>query len=327
MFRLTPAAAVRAASCGEVTNPETLDFRTLRPVPGGIFCERIFGPVGQSRCLACDTSFPTGESGPCGSCPTCGVRFPSQEPRSARAGHIELPMRACHPIPLHAPEHPLAEWCGVEQPLLEALAYHREYFVLSIDADAVRRRRDAWLDEVRQLAATDPPAFAEIREALGRLPRRAPADTIPREAMTGLHRLRAALSPAVAVELEAAAEIRTGAEAVVRLLERAENPYFEQALLECLLVIPAGQRDFRLVDGHRVRWHAINETYRRVIHRCGRVRKLTGLHAPSHILDAEAERLQELVDALVDNMHAPRPLTNDRGERLPSLSDFRPHKE
>lgn len=239
---IPPAATVRTQSSGEVTVPETLDFRTFQPVTGGLFCEQIFGPMPELKC-AC--GFTAGPEAAGKTCTECGAVVTWKENRSSRSGHIELAVPVCHPEFLHGEGEPLARWCGLEQSVLEELAY----CTLQVDG-------------------------------------------------------------------------QTGAGAIRCLLERAGNPDEGRAVLECLPVIPPALRPIRMLDERRMASHEVNDLYRRVIHRCNRLRKLSEVSAPAEILAQEQRRLQETVDALIDNTHAPQPVLNAKGRRMKSLADL-----
>ena len=241
---ILPAAMVREQSSGEVTVPETLDFRTFQPIPGGLFCEQIFGPMPEMRCTCGLTS---GSAAAGKRCSQCGAIVTWSKRLSSRSGHLELAAPVCHPELVWGAEHPLARWCGLEQSVLAELVY------------CTRR-----VDEL------------------------------------------------------------TGAEAVRTLLQRAGNPDEGRAVLECLPVLPPAAREIRMLDERRVTIHAVNDLYRRVIQRNYRLRKLAEVNAPAAILDEEKRRLQETVDALIDNTHAPQPVLNDRGQPMKCLADLPP---
>ncbi|MGV3719404.1 MAG: hypothetical protein ACO1SX_00725 [Actinomycetota bacterium] len=315
------AEEIRRFSHGEVTTPDTLNFGLLQPLPGGLFCERIFGPVNDWEC-ACRGYIGREFAGKI--CFTCQVEVAPSEVRQQRWGHIELPWPVCHPEYVRgspgAPG-PLAHWTGLEQSELEGLVYRRRYRVDSLDAGKLSESRDQLLQTLRW---RDQPEgdLRLIEVALDRLQALQPGDWISREEMAPIHLLRSALVAIAPGEFERQVVIRTGAEAIRPLLALAGVPDRGRVTLECLPVIPAGLRDFRDVDQRRIAWHEVNELYRRVIHRNQRLRKLSEVAAPAAVLDAERQRLQELVDALIDNAHAPHPVLNEQGRPLRCLSDF-----
>jgi DNA-directed RNA polymerase subunit beta' len=240
------------------------------------------------------------------------------EARRQRSGHIDLPAPVCHPEYLHAPEHPLAQWCGLEQRELEALAYYEKYLVLTLDVAALGFNTSRLIPELLGGAASQP----EIQSAMKRLAQLRLGRLLSQEEMVTIHALRAQLAESAPGKWEELVEIRTGAEAVRVLLARAGNPDRRRAVLDCLPVIPAGLRDFQILDERRVRWHDVNHHYRRIVNRVGRLRKLEEFAAPVRILDVERQRLQEAVDGLIDNEHAPTPALNDHGDRMQCLADL-----
>jgi DNA-directed RNA polymerase subunit beta' len=257
-------------------------------------------------------------------CFTCQVEVAPCEVRRQRWGHIELPWPVCHPEYVRGSSRapgPLAHWTGLEQSELEGLVYRRRYRVDSLDAGQLRENRNRLLQSLRP---HDRPEgeLPLIEGALDRLQALRPGDWISREEMAPIHLLRSALAAIAPGEFERLVVIRSGAEAILPLLALAGNPDRGRVTLECLPVIPAGLRDFRDLNQRRIAWHEVNDLYRRVIHRNQRLRKLSEVAAPVAVLDAEKQRLQELVDALIDNARAPQPVLNERGRPLSCLSDF-----
>jgi DNA-directed RNA polymerase subunit beta' len=295
-----------------------LDWRTLKPVPGGLFCERIFGPVQDWHC-ACRLYRSADFMGRV--CPTCGVEVTRSAVRRERNGYLELAAPVCHPEYVHAAAQPLAKWCGLEQPELEALVYHTHYRVLTLDAGELRQKCEEWRRALRS-SELDAATLSVLGAALERLEALRVDDMLAREEMEPFHLLHTTLATQAPGELERHVEIRTGAAAVRTLLRWAGNPDRGRVVLECLPVIPAGLRDFYCLDDRRIAWREVNDLYRRVIHRSLRLRKLAEISAPAAILDGEQQRLQELVDALIDNARAPKQVLNDRGKPLECLADL-----
>ncbi len=315
------AEEVRSRSHGEVTTSDTLDFGTLKPLPGGLFCEQIFGPVNDWQC-ACKGCIGAEFAGRV--CPTCKVEVTRSDVRRERWGHLELPSPVCHPEYVRGtPRAPglLALWTGLDQSDLAGLVYRRHYRVHSLDGGRLRETHG----RLRQALRSHGPPHGNlplIEGALDRLQELQPGDWISRQEMEHIHLLRSAVSVAAPGEFERLAAIHTGAEAVRSLLEQSGTQDRGRVTLECLPVIPAGLRDFRNLDQRRIAWHEVNNLYRRVLHRNQRLRKLSEVAAPAAILDAEKQRLQELVDALIDNAGSPQPVLDEHGRHLRCLADL-----
>jgi DNA-directed RNA polymerase subunit beta' len=104
------AAEIIARSHGEVNTPETLDWQAIKPLPGGLFCESIFGPLPERRC-ACGARGEMTDAGLI--CPRCCITLEPGQERLQRWGHVFLPETVLHPEWIHHPRSPLAEWCGL----------------------------------------------------------------------------------------------------------------------------------------------------------------------------------------------------------------------
>ena len=325
---LASPESILESSHGEVTQPETINYRTYKPEMGGLFCERIFGPVKDWECH-------------CGKykrirykgiiCDRCGVEVTEKKVRRERMGHIELVVPVAHIWYFKSLPNKIGYLLGLPTKKLDQIIYYERYLVIQPgikEEDGVAKfdflTEDEYLDildklprENQLLEDDDPEKFiakmgAEARElALSRiqlddlsyqLRHQAATDTSQQRKAEALKRLKV---------VEAFREAAT----------RIENKP-EWMIIKMVPVIPPELRPLVPLDGGRFATSDLNDLYRRVIIRNNRLKRLIDIKAPEVILRNEKRMLQEAVDSLFDNSRKVNAVRSDGNRALKSLSDM-----
>jgi DNA-directed RNA polymerase subunit beta' len=303
--------AIRSWSKGEVKNPETINYRTFKPEKGGLFCERIFGPVKDWEC-SCGKYKRIKHRGIV--CDRCGVEVTLARVRRERMGHIELAVPVCHIWFFKCMPSRIGLVLDMTARNLERIIYYEDYLV--IDAGNTPLKQNALLTEHE---------YREARETYG-------ADAFT--AKMGAEAVRDALAKVDLVKQtgllqEAMTEtkskqIRKKLAKRIKLLQglgiSKSRP--EWMILTVLPVIPPDLRPLVPLEGGRFATSDLNDLYRRVINRNNRLKTLLQLKTPEVIIRNEKRMLQEAVDALFDNGRHGRPVTGAGNRALKSLSDM-----
>ncbi|MEL6152779.1 MAG: DNA-directed RNA polymerase subunit beta', partial [Bacteroidota bacterium] len=328
IISLASPETILERSRGEVTQPETVNYRTHKPEMKGLFCERIFGPVKDWECH-------------CGKykrirykgiiCDRCGVEVTEKKVRRERMGHIELVIPVAHIWYFRSLPNKMGYLLGLPTKKLDQIIYYERYIVIQpgIKAEEGISQMDflteeEYLDIVEQLPRdnqlledTDPNKFiakmgAEALEMLlsrlqldelsATLRHNAATDTSQQRRTDALKRLRI---------VEAFREAQT----------RIDNKP-EWMIMRMLPVIPAELRPLVPLEGGRFATSDLNDLYRRVIIRNSRLKKLIGIKAPEVILRNEKRMLQEAVDSLFDNSRKVNAVASEGTRPLKSLSDI-----
>ncbi|MEG3029308.1 MAG: DNA-directed RNA polymerase subunit beta' [Oscillospiraceae bacterium] len=302
---------IRKWSRGEVTKPETINYRTLKPERDGLFCERIFGPMKDWECN-CGKLNKNRHKGQI--CDKCGVESTRSKVRRERMGHIELAAPVSHIWYFKAIPSRIGLILDVTPKALEKVIYFSAYIVTDKGFTA--------LDEKQLLSETE---YNDMVERYGE-------DSFT--AMMGAEAVKVLLEqidlPKLSAQLQEELETATG-QKKVKLYKRLEvcesfrlsgnRP--EWMILDVIPVIPPDIRPMVQLDGGRFATSDLNDLYRRVINRNNRLKKLLELSAPDIIVRNEKRMLQEAVDALIDNGRRGRPVTGGTSSRpLKSLSDM-----
>ena len=300
---------IREWSYGEVTKPETINYRTLRPERDGLFCEKIFGPSKDYECG-------------CGKykrvrykniiCDRCGVEVTKSAVRRERMGHIELATPVSHIWFFKGVPSRMGLVLDMSPRDLEEVLYFVSYVV--IDKGNTPLENKQTLSE-REYRAYYEKYGTNFRVGMG-------AEAI-KELLSSVD-LKKELDE-LTKELEGA----TGQKRV-RLLKRLDvidafyssNQRPEWMILDCIPVIPPDLRPMIQLDGGRFATSDLNDLYRRVINRNNRLKRLIDLNAPSIIIQNEKRMLQEAVDALFDNGRRGRNVTGAGNRPLKSLSSM-----
>ncbi|MBL0890546.1 MAG: DNA-directed RNA polymerase subunit beta', partial [Gemmatimonadaceae bacterium] len=307
-------------SWGEVTKPETINYRSFKPEKDGLFCERIFGPVKDWECH-------------CGKykriryrgviCDRCGVEVTLSKVRRERMGHIELAVPVAHIWFFKTLPSPMGNLLDVTLRDLEKVIYYSNYIVIDPGSQEVRERQlldeDEYLTLRQKAKAEGDTAFQcdigapAVRELLKRLDVDKTAEELRTNVVgeTSQHRKKQMLK-----RLKIVDAFRTSGEGG----EIRNRP--EWMILDVIPVIPPDLRPLVPLDGGRFATSDLNDLYRRVINRNNRLQKLISHRAPEVILRNEKRMLQEAVDALFDNGRRSKAIRG-RGKRpLKSLSDM-----
>ena len=301
---------IRSWSYGEVTKPETINYRTLKPERDGLYCERIFGPQKDWECH-CGKYKRIRFKGKI--CERCGVEVTRSKVRRERMGHIELAAPVSHIWYFKGIPSRMGLILDLSPRILEKVLYFALYIVT--DPGSVR--------ELSKMQTLTEKEYRDMREKY--------EDDF--EASMGAEAIKKLLEDIdcekLSEELKADLENAQGQKRV-RILKRLEvvesfrisgnRP--EWMILDAVPVIPPDIRPLVQLDGGRFATSDLNDLYRRVINRNNRLKRLLELGAPDIIVRNEKRMLQEAVDALIDNGRRGRPVTGPNNRPLKSLSDM-----
>jgi DNA-directed RNA polymerase subunit beta' len=325
---LASPESILDASYGEVTQPETINYRTYKPEMGGLFCERIFGPVKDWECH-------------CGKykrirykgiiCDRCGVEVTEKKVRRERMGRIELVVPVAHIWYFRSLPNKIGYLLGLPTKKLDQIIYYERYII--IQAGIMEAEGKASLD----LLTED--EYLDIVDKLPRenqlLPDEDPKKFIAKMGAEALEMLLKGLKlDELSYELRHTASTdksqQRKAEALKRLRvveafrdsqDRIENRP-EWMVIRMVPVIPPELRPLVPLDGGRFATSDLNDLYRRVIIRNNRLKRLIDIKAPEVILRNEKRMLQEAVDSLFDNSRKVNAVRADGNRALKSLSDM-----
>jgi len=300
---------IRSWSHGEVTKPETINYSTLKPEQGGLFCERIFGPQKDWECH-CGKYKRIRYKGKV--CERCGVEVTRAKVRRERMGSIELAAPVSHIWYFKTIPSRMGLVLDVTPKALEQVLYFSQYIVTDPGTTPLEKKQ--LLNEKQ---------YRDMREKY--------EDDF--EAGMGAEAIKKLLQE---IDLEKECnELRTELEDAsgqkrVRILKRLEVlEAFRQSgnrpewmILDVIPVIPPDLRPMVQLDGGRFATSDLNDLYRRVINRNNRLKRLLELRAPDIIVRNEKRMLQEAVDALIDNGRRGKPVTGPNNRALKSLSDM-----
>ncbi|HIE04456.1 MAG TPA: DNA-directed RNA polymerase subunit beta', partial [Candidatus Latescibacteria bacterium] len=312
--QLASPEVIRSWSHGEVTKPETINYRSYRPERDGLFCERIFGPTKDWQCQ-------------CGKykgiryrgviCDRCGVEVTQAKVRRERMGHIELAVPVAHIWYWKVIPSRIGYLLDMSVGDLERVLYYEAYLVVDPGDAPVEKKQVLTEEEVEELRE----GGYTFRAEMG-----APA----------IKELLAELDVEdLSAELRARVKVETSAQRKQEFLKRLKVvEAFRQSgnrpewmILEVIPVIPPDLRPLVPLDGGRFASSDLNDLYRRVINRNNRLKKLMKLQAPEVILRNEKRMLQEAVDALLDNGRRGQEVKGEGNRALKSLSDMLRGKE
>ena len=300
---------IREWSRGEVTKPETINYRTLTPEKDGLFCERIFGPSKDWECH-CGKYKKIRYKGVV--CDRCGVEVTKASVRRERMGHIELAAPVSHIWYFKGIPSRMGLILDLSPRTLEKVLYFANYIVLD--------PADSGLQYKQVLTEKE---YQDAREAYGYNFR------VGMGAESIMELLKAIDLEKDAAELKAELVDATGQkrariikrlEVVESFRESGNRP--EWMIMTAIPVIPPDLRPMVQLDGGRFATSDLNDLYRRIINRNNRLKRLLELGAPDIIVRNEKRMLQEAVDALIDNGRRGRPVTGPGNRALKSLSDM-----
>ncbi len=300
---------IREWSRGEVTKPETINYRTLKPEKEGLFCERIFGPSKDWECH-CGKYKKIRYKGVV--CDRCGVEVTKSSVRRERMGRIELAAPVSHIWYFKGIPSRMGLILDLSPRVLEKVLYFASYIVLDggetdLDYKQVltekeyQDARETWGNKFRVGMGAE--AIKELLQAINLEEEAAELKEGLKES-TGQKRAR----------------IIKRLEVVEAFRESGNQP--EWMIMDVIPVIPPDLRPMVQLDGGRFATSDLNDLYRRIINRNNRLKRLLELGAPDIIVRNEKRMLQEAVDALIDNGRRGRPVTGPGNRALKSLSDM-----
>ncbi|HBF15964.1 MAG TPA: DNA-directed RNA polymerase subunit beta', partial [Clostridiales bacterium] len=302
---------IREWSYGEVTKPETINYRTLKAEIGGLFCERIFGPTKDGACMC--GKYKNSHSKEVIKCEKCGVDVTTKKVRRERMGHIELACPVSHIWYFKAVPSRMALVLDMSPKALEQVLYFAENVVLDPGTTPLERGmvlNDKTLRENQELYGDE--AF---RVGMG-------AEAI-KELLQGINVEETCAS--LREELKTASGQKKTR--VIKRLEvmeafRKSGNHLDWMVLDVIPVTPPDIRPMTQLDGGRFASSDLNELYRRVIARNNRLKKLMEIRTPEIVVRNEKRMLQEAVDALIDNGKRGKPVTGASNRPLKSLSEM-----
>jgi DNA-directed RNA polymerase subunit beta' len=301
---------IRSWSFGEVTKPETINYRTFKPERDGLFCAKIFGPITDWECL-CGKYKRMKHRGVI--CDKCGVEVTRSRVRRERMGHIELACPVSHVWFFKGLPSRIGHLLDISLRDLERILYFESYVVIDPGETELKERELLTEERYRELREKySEEAFAAKMgaEAIKELLQRIDVDELAEEL-----RIIMRTETSQIRRLKAAKRLK-----VVDAFRRSGHRP-EWMILDVIPVIPPELRPLVPLDGGRFATSDLNDLYRRVINRNNRLKKLLELRAPEVIVRNEKRMLQEAVDALFDNGRRGRVLKGSNNRPLKSLSD------
>ena len=302
---------IREWSKGEVTKPETINYRTLKPERDGLYCEKIFGPSKDWECH-CGKYKKIRYKGVI--CDRCGVEVTKSSVRRERMGHIELAAPVSHIWYFKGIPSRMGLILDLTPRVLEKVLYFASYIVLDpMETDFEYKQvlsekeyqdgREKWGNHFRVGMGAE--AIKELLQAID-------LDKECEELMAELKN--------DSTKGQKRAKIVKKLEVVESFRNSGNRP--EWMILDAVPVIPPDLRPMVQLDGGRFATSDLNDLYRRIINRNNRLKRLLELGAPDIIVRNEKRMLQEAVDALIDNGRRGRPVTGPGNRALKSLSDM-----
>ena len=297
-------------SRGEVTKPETINYRTLKPEKDGLFCERIFGPSKDWECH-CGKYKKIRYKGVV--CDRCGVEVTKSSVRRERMGHIALAAPVSHIWYFKGIPSRMGLILDISPRTLERVLYFASYIVL--DKGETDLQNKQILSEAEYQEQKEKWGSGAFRVGMGAEAVKELLEAIDLD--KEYDELQGALENATG---QKRARIVKRLEVVEAFRESGNRP--EWMILTAIPVIPPDLRPMVQLDGGRFATSDLNDLYRRIINRNNRLKRLLELGAPDIIVRNEKRMLQEAVDALIDNGRRGRPVTGPGNRALKSLSDM-----
>ena len=296
-------------SHGEVTKPETINYRTLKPEKDGLYCERIFGPSKDWECH-CGKYKKIRYKGVV--CDRCGVEVTKSSVRRERMGHIALAAPVSHIWYFKGIPSRMGLILDLSPRTLEKVLYFASYIVLDkgetdlqykqvLSEAEYQEARETWGNKFRVGMGAE--SIKELLEAID-------LDKEYAELQSGLEGATGQKRARIVKRLEVVEAFR----------ESGNRP--EWMVMTVIPVIPPDLRPMVQLDGGRFATSDLNDLYRRIINRNNHLKRLLELGAPDIIVRNEKRMLQEAVDALIDNGRRGRPVTGPGNRALKSLSDM-----
>ena len=321
-------------SYGEVTKPETINYRTYKPERDGLFCERIFGPTRDYEC-GCGKYKRIRYKGIV--CDRCGVEVTEKNVRRERSGHIELVVPVAHIWYFRSLPNKIGYLLGLPTKKLDAVIYYEKYVVIQPgdfegrmegDQEALGSHKydllseDEYLDIVENKLTPENQALpdSDPKKFVAKMGAQAIYDLLAElnlEELSGELRQRANNDASVARKTEALKRLQ-----VVEAFRNSKDVnHPEWMIMKIIPVTPPELRPLVPLDGGRFATSDLNDLYRRVIIRNNRLKRLMEIKAPEVILRNEKRMLQEAVDSLFDNSRKSSAVKSESNRPLKSLSD------
>ena len=308
-IQLASPDTIRSWSNGEVTKPETINYRSFKPERDGLFCEKTFGPVKDWNCH-------------CGKykgiryrgvvCDRCGVEVTQAKVRRERLGHIELAVSVSHIWYFKSLPSRIGALMDISMRNLERILYYESYVVIDPKNAPVEKLAILTEEELGELRSQG----VELTVGMGAAAVKELLSQIDIEELSAELRARVRMETSIQRKQEALKRLK-----VVEAFRQSENRP-EWMILDVIPVIPPDLRPLVPLEGGRFATSDLNDLYRRVINRNNRLKKLISIKAPEVILRNEKRMLQEAVDALFDNGRRSRAVRGDGNRSLKSLSDL-----
>ncbi len=310
-------------SHGEVTKPETINYRSFKPEKDGLFCEKIFGPVRDYECH-------------CGKykrirykgivCDRCGVEVTTKSVRRERMGHIKLAVPIVHIWYWKSLPSKVGYVLGMSMKNLERIIYYESYVVINPGTSGLAVKEliseDEYLKVLENIQESEASLPEEERfhaemggQAVLELLKRVNIDSLS-------HSLRLAVNNETSIQRKTDALKRLKVIEAFRRANKDRENRPEWMVMTIIPVIPPELRPLVPLEGGRFATSDLNDLYRRVIIRNNRLRKLLEIKAPEVILRNEKRMLQEAVDSLFDNGRKSAAVRSDGNRALKSLSDM-----
>jgi len=310
-IRLASPDVISGWSHGEVTKPETINYRSFKPEKDGLFCEKIFGPVKDWECN-------------CGKykriryrgvvCDRCGVEVTQAKVRRERLGHIRMAVPVSHIWFFKGVPSRIGHLLDMSIRDLERILYYESYVVITPGGTGFKKREIITEEQYNEVVDEQPDSG--LKAKMGAEAIRDLLAEIDLEELSTDLRAQAKMETSVQRKKELLKRLR-----IVEAFRHSGNRP-EWMILECIPVLPPDLRPLVPLEGGRFATSDLNDLYRRVINRNNRLKKLIEIKAPEVILRNEKRMLQEAVDALFDNGRRSRAVRGQGNRPLKSLSDM-----
>ena len=310
-IKLASPDVIRSWSHGEVTKPETINYRSFKPEKDGLFCEKIFGPVKDWECN-------------CGKykriryrgvvCDRCGVEVTQAKVRRERLGHIELAVPVSHIWFFKGVPSRIGHLLNMSIRDLERILYYESFVVIDPGNTGFKKKEIISEDQYNEVMDEQPDSG--LKAKMGADAIRDMLSELDLEELSTELRAQAKMETSVQRKKEQLKRLR-----IVEAFRNSENRP-EWMILEAVPVLPPDLRPLVPLEGGRFATSDLNDLYRRVINRNNRLKKLIDIRAPEVILRNEKRMLQEAVDALFDNGRRSRAVRGQGNRPLKSLSDM-----
>ncbi|MBI4418593.1 MAG: DNA-directed RNA polymerase subunit beta' [Ignavibacteriales bacterium] len=316
---------ILSRSHGEVTKPETINYRSFRPEKDGLFCEKIFGPVRDWECH-CGKYKRIRYKGI--TCDRCGVEVTQKSVRRERMGHISLAVPVVHIWYFRSLPSKIGYVLGLSTKELEKIIYYESFVVINPGTTGLEKLDLITEDQYLEILQSLPEENSDLDESdpkkfIAKMGGEAIKDLLRRVNVEGVAvQLREEIREETSVQKKTEALKRLRVIEAFRRSEANAPNKPEWMVLDVIPVIPPELRPLVPLEGGRFATSDLNDLYRRVIIRNNRLKRLIEIKAPEVILRNEKRMLQEAVDSLFDNSRRVNAVRSDNNRALKSLSDM-----